>query len=156
MTTRPHVTHGNYQSYMVSGYNTWFSEMGYPELDILTFEDGEWSIIQYHRQPIVPTLTPWSHVLTKMRHIEPSWDICRKWAEQLDLEKRHVWEEQEKLEARARQELAAEERHAKDFTDRAYTAIRSNPDLMNRIAKNGLGEMGLRQMARRIPNHHYR
>jgi len=156
MIPAPVMTEADYISYMVSPYNIWFRDLGYPELDIVEYEDGEWAIIQYLRSPVVPCLTPWNHVLTKLRHVEKSYWVCKKWAEQLDLEKRHVWEQQEASERRAREEQAFEDRRAEDWATQAFTSIRNNPGLMERIAKNGLGEIGLRQLARHIPNHHYR
>lgn len=150
------VTQANYVSYMVSPYNAWFRELGYPELDIQEYDDGEFAIIQYHRSPVVPALTPWSHVLTKLRHIEKSLDFCKRYSSQLDLEKRHVWDEQDKLERRAREDMRTEDEYAEDWANRAFKVIKGNPALYERIAKNGLKEMGLRRISRNIANHHFR
>jgi hypothetical protein len=130
--------------------------MGYPELDIVQYRDGEWAIIQYMRSPVVPCLTPWQVVLSKMRHVEKTYSVMHKYASQLDIEKRSVWANQERIEKKAKDDLAREERHANDIADRQFKVIKGNSALMERIAKNGLGEMGLRQLAKRIPNHHYR
>lgn len=150
------VTASNYVSHMVSPFNQWFQHFGYPELDVVQYEDGEWAIIQFHRSPVVPALTPWSPVLTKMRHVELTPWVCQKYANQLDLEKRHVWDEQEKLELRARHQQAAEDAHAEDIASRMHKAITQNPALMERIARKGMKEINLRRLAKHIPNHFYR
>lgn len=156
MYSSPRVTQAGYISYMVSPWNIWFRGMGYPRLDVLTYEDGEWSIIEYLRTPVVPDLTPWHHVLMNIRHTEISHDFCKKYVENLDLEKRYVWDEQDRIEERMRQELLREELHSIDFSNRAFAAIKQNPDLMERIAKNGIGEASLFNLSKRIPKQRFR
>lgn len=152
----PRVTAKNYVSYFVSPFHVWCREAGYPELDVVTFDDGEWELIQYHRSPVVPALTPWTTVLTKMRHVEISPWIIQKWAMNLDLERKHVWDELERNEKEAALEQQRTERHSEDIAERQFRSIRQNPALMERIARNGLREIGLMQMARHIPRHFYR
>lgn len=156
MFIEPRVTQENYVSYFVSKYNCWFASWGYPLLDINQYQDGSWEIIEFLRSPVVPCLTPWHRVLMDIRHVEinPWW--CKRYVENLDLEKRHVWDELERNEERQRQETFAEEIHAKDFTDRAFAAIKGNPDLMDRIARNGTGEIDLFKISKQIPNWRFR
>ncbi len=150
------VTTANYVSYFVSPYNVWFKDMGYPELDVIQYRDGEWHIIQHLRSPVVPALTPWQTVLSKLRHVEKTYSVMYRYANQLDIEKREVWANQERIEKKAREDLAREEKHAEDIATQQFKAIKGNDALMQRIAKNGLGEIGLRRLAKNIPNHFYR
>lgn len=154
--SEPRVTARNYVSYFVSPYHVWCREAGYPELDVVRYEDGEWALIQYHRSPVVPSLTPWTTVLTKMRHVELSPWVITKWAQNLDLERRHIWDELEAKEKAAAAEYEQNVRHGQDLADQQFKVIRGNPALMERIARNGLKEIGLFQMSRHIPKHFYR
>lgn len=152
----PKVTCENYVSYFVSPYNAWFKEWGYPLLDINRYEDGEFEIIQFHSVPLIPAEVQWSRVLMGFRNMEINPWMIKKYTENLDLERRHAWDELEKSEERARQQQLADELHVQDSAMRKFEAIRRNPDLMERIARNGIQEIGLRQLARHIPNHRYR
>lgn len=143
-------------SYFCSPYHVWCCELGYPELDVVEFKDGEKALIQYHRSPVIPALTPWNYVLTKIRNVDITPAFIKHYADKLNLENRHVWDEMDAKDKKLDEEQAARERHDKDIAERRYECIRGNDALMQRISRNGLGEMNLRQMARHIPNHHYR
>lgn len=155
-TCKAAVTTTNYQSYLVTPYNSWFRALGYPLLDVRRYEDGEWAIIQYLRSPVVPAVTPWNHVLTGLRHVDLSLSVCEKYANQLDVEKRHVWAEQERFEAEAIAEAERSERHTQMIAEKQHEAIVNNPGLMNRIARNGLHEINLFNIAKHAPLHHFR
>ena len=156
MFTSAKVTTNNYVSYMVTPYNAWFRSWGYPRLDLNIYDDGEWEIIEYLRSPVVPALTPWHRVLMDIRNTEINPWFCKKYVENLDVEKQHVWDELDRNEERHRQALYAEELHATDFAERAFKAIKQNPELMERIAKNGLGEIDLFKLSKHIPNQRFR
>jgi hypothetical protein len=141
---------------MVTPYNLVFKEMGYPELDLKEWDDGEFAIIQYHQRPIIPCLTRWSYVLTGLRNVERSYGFFRKWTEQLDLEKRFIWAEEERKQEELRKTIEYEDRRSELKTELAFKAIRQNPDLMERIAEKGLDQLQLRQISRHIPNHRFR
>lgn len=145
------ITARNYVSYLVTPWNAWFKEMGYPELDVVTFGDGERAIIEYLKAPVVPAQTPWNYVLTKLRNMDLGYDYLKAWADQLCLEKRHVWEEAKAREENAVQELLERDRRGEDFINRAHKVISKNPALMERIAKNGAGELSLKSLWRHIP-----
>ncbi len=140
-----------YPSSMVSEYWGWFREMGYPELDIVSYPDGEWAIIEYLNRPIIPSLTKWNFVLSGIRNQEKSYEWVKSWCDQLALDKRHVWERQEEFEKAAIRRQEEEERRAQDFADRAHLAITQNADLMERIAKGGLREMDPLRILNNIP-----
>ncbi len=133
--------YADYPSSMVSPYYCWTRDMGYEMLDVIEYPDGEKALIQYFHKPIIPCLTKWGFVLTKIRNQELTYDWIKAWAEQLDLERRVVWERQDALEKEAIRRQEEEERRAQDFANRAHFAVVNNADLMERIAKRGLGEM---------------
>lgn len=133
--------YADYPSSMVSRYYCWTRDMGYEMLDVVEYPDGEKALIQYFQKPIIPSLTKWGFVLTKIRNQELTYDWIKAWAEQLDLERRVVWERQAAVEKEAIRRQDEEERRAQDFANRAHFSIINNPDLMERIGKRGLGEM---------------
>ncbi len=135
---------------MVSPYYCWLKDMGYPELDVLQYPDGEWCLIQYLNTPIVPALTRWNFVLKGIRHTEISPEFIKKYAHQLDIEKHTVWEEQAKIERKMLEESMYEDRRSEDRCEQWFKGIRNNPDLMERIARNGLRELDPRRMLNTI------
>lgn len=145
--------HRDYPSKMVSDYYCWFKDMGYPELDLVRYPDGEWAIIQYMQTPLIPCMTKWNFVLKGIRNTEITHDFVKKYAEQLDIEKRTVWEEQDKLDRIAREETAYEERRSEDMANQWLKGIRNNDALMERIARNGLRELDPRRMLNHIPRY---
>lgn len=138
---------------MCSDHYVWFWDMGYKELDLRRYEDGEYAIIQYLNTPIIPSLTRWNFVLKGIRNTEITYDFCKKYAEQLDLEKHTVWEEDAKAMRRHREQTEFEERRANDMADQWLKGIVNNPDLMERIAKNGFKELDPRRMMNQIPRY---
>lgn len=139
-------------SYICSKYHPWFRSMNYPQLDIHKYDDGEWALIEYYRTPVVPCLTPWRAVLSGLRHIEISRGFVEKYIAETDLTRKQAWAKHEADTQRMLEEKDALERAAYDRVDAAHNVIRHNPDLMDRIAKHGLGEMNLDKIARHVPD----
>ncbi len=145
--------HRDYPSTMVSDYYCWFKDMGYPELDIVRYPDGEWAIIQYYNTPIIPSMTKWNFVLKGIRNTELNYGFVKTYAEKLDIEKRTIWEEQAKCERKMYEESEYEERRAQDRADHFVKGVRGCDDLMQRVAKNGLKELDPRRMLNNIPRY---
>jgi hypothetical protein len=129
--------------------------LGYPELDILEYSDGSWDIIQYYQSPTVPCLTQWQMVLGTFKNVEKSFALCQKYAQELDIERKQFWAREEAATKAVEDEWQARERHAEDSAELATQAVVRNPNLMNRIGKNGLKEMDLTSIARHIPRSEY-
>ncbi len=147
----PGLSRHNYMSYIQSPWHPWFIDMGYPELDILQYEDGEWWIVQYYNAPIIPCLTKWQTVLGPMRNLDISYGFCERYAKALDLNrKEYLAKEMAKSQA-AEDEWEKTEQHAEDSATRATKAITQNPNLMERIASKGFGEMNLDSIAKHVP-----
>lgn len=125
--------------------------MGYPELDVLKYEDGEWWIIQFYNSPVIPSLTKWQTVLGPMRNVDLSYGFCHRWALALDAHRKEYLAKEFAKSQEADDEWEATERHAEDSAQRAATAIIRNPGLMERISRNGLKEMDLRSIAKYVP-----
>jgi hypothetical protein len=140
-------------STMVSRYHRWFRELGYPLLDVQEYPDGEWSIIQYMKTPIIPSLTQWNHVLTGLRNIEISRGFVENYVNALDTQKKLFWDMEEFKSAQVEMEGDAKEAHAEALADRCTAAVTRNPAMMDRIAKNGVGEINLAKIARHIPKY---
>lgn len=151
ITCRPVITRANYVSSFFSGYNNWFRQLGHPLLDIIRYDDGEWSIIQCQTSPIIPCLTKWNHILTGLRNIEISTGFVEKYVQIIDLAKDEFWDNENAKTQRMEDEKDLMEENALDKVDRAHKAIINNPDLMNRIGKFGLGQMDLHNIIPNIP-----
>lgn len=141
----------NYISYLQSPWHVVFQEMGYPELDVLRYEDGEWWIVQYYNAPTVPCLTRWQTVLGPMRNLDISYGFLYRWAQALNLQRKEYLEKEFAKSKAAEDEWENTERHAEDSASRAAAAITQNPALMERISRNGLKEMDLSSIAKHIP-----
>jgi hypothetical protein len=149
--SEPGIRSAGYISYFQSPWHVWFREMGYPQLDINRFKDGEWEIIEYHSSPVVPALTKYHTVLSGLRNIEITKSFVEKYVAQLDVTKRAFWEREEAKSRKADEDAQAKDRHADEFATRASHAIVQNPDLMERIATKGIGEMDITKIASHIP-----
>ncbi len=136
---------------MYSKYHKWFVELGYPQLDIVEYEDGEWSIIEYLRSPVIPAQTQWNCILSGMRNIIPSYSFCEKYVQMLDTQKRYYWDMEELKSKKAEMSAEDVEKHGEELAERAHFVATHNPFLMERIAKNGMQELDLRNIAKHIP-----
>jgi hypothetical protein len=138
-------------SYACSKYHDWFRELGYDRLDILEYPDGEWAIIEFETVPVIPSLTKWKTVLSRLRHIEITRGFVEKYLSKIDNRRKEFWDIERSRTHAVFAEQEAKERAGKDRAERAYHAMRQNPDLMNRIARNGLHEMNLDNIVKHIP-----
>jgi len=138
-------------SYANSDYYHWFVELGYPQLDIVVFEDGEWAIREFYSCPIVPSMTQWKYVLQGMRHIEITKSFVEKWCHRLDLTRKEMWDLEEAKTAKVEADHAAVEVHREEFANAALNIIKKNDDLVERVAKNGPQEINLDKIAKHIP-----
>lgn len=148
--SEPGVTSGAYISYLPSKYHVWFREMGYPLLDVLEYDDGEWSIIQYFRTPVVPALTQFQHVLRGIRNTEISPGFIKKYVEQLDPMRSSFWDRENAKTREVYDEAARVEQHAEETAEQLTKNFMANPDLMARVAKNGFGELSPTKIMRHI------
>lgn len=135
---------------MVSEWWRVCRDLGYPELDVRKYADGSWSIIQYFQTPIIPSLTKWQPVLMDIRHTEISPTFIKKKADELNLEKGHVWSEVDKNERRIRDEISFEEDRAEVIASKKLDIVKRTPGLMDRIARRGVKELDPRRMLQHI------
>lgn len=142
-----------YPSSMVSQYYTWFLELGYPQLDIEKYGDGSWSIIEYYNAPVVPSMTKYNLVLGPMENVDLSFSFVSSWIKKLDLRKKEYWEACEAKTKEMEEEKERLEAHAQDTAERAKNIIMGNEALVERIAKNGISEIGLDKIAKHVPRH---
>lgn len=143
----------SYPSSVVSKWYRWFVELGYPQLDIEKYEDGSWSIIEYYNAPIIPSLTRYNLVLGPMEHVDISFGFVSNWIKKLDLRRKEYWDECERKTKEMEQEKERLESHAQDTAERAKNIIMGNPDLVERVAKNGMHEINLENIRKHIPRH---
>lgn len=153
MTPRPTINLGNYVSYFFSKYNIWFRELGYPLLDVNELSDGEWGIIQCYTLPIIPCVTQWNWVLTGVRNREITYPFLQKWTAKLDLQKKELWDVEEAKTIAMEKEKDGLETHKQEMVSKAHKLITRNPELMNRIGKDGAKAFDLSEIRKNIPNY---
>jgi hypothetical protein len=136
---------------MVSKWYPMFCDMGYPQLDIVRYEDGEWAIIEYDNAPLLPSLTKFRHVLSKLRNVEITEGFVRNYVKQIDPRHRQFWDRENSATERMESEKLAQENHAHDLAEAAMKGLAKNEALKERIARNGIQEMSLERIARNIP-----
>jgi len=134
-----------------SEYYTWFQELGYPQLDLLRFEDGEWSIIELYNSPVIAAQTQWKHVLSGMRNVEISFGFIRKYVELLDITKEAYWDMELAKSRKVIAKTKEAERRRADLAKRAAAIISKHDHIKERVAKNGIREVLPWHIAKHIP-----
>lgn len=143
-------------SYMVSKWYPFFCRIGYPELDILQYDDGEWHVIQYFNAPIVPSLTRWQTILGPMRNVEIGYGFLEKYIKALDINQKEFWAREEAKTKAVEEEWERTQRHAEDMATRATAAFTRNPNVMERLARNGTNELNLQTLAKHVPKNAFK
>jgi hypothetical protein len=137
---------------MVSKYYPMFCALGYPQLDVVKYDDGEWSIIEYVNAPLVPSLTKWQHVLKGLRNIEITEGFIKKFVRQIDPKEKQFWEREQARTEHMEKEKEEQEKHAIESADRTANVLMKNEALKERFVKNGAIELDLSQLAKYIPS----
>jgi hypothetical protein len=133
-----------------------FVELGYPQLDRITYEDGSWAIREFYTQPIVPCLTQWRVIFSGFQNVEFNRSFVKRMIEMIDLERREFWIRMEEEEAeRAQAEESAINARA-DLHARAAKEICRNDALMERAAKQGPSAFSLDSILREMSPHQVR
>lgn len=147
----------------VSPYYRLFCDIGYPQLDLrftrvttdektgAGFETGEWNIYQMLHVPHFPSTALWKDVLTGIRNVEINRSNLKRLCDMVDPTKPQVWEREIKKTLAIEAEAEATERHRDDISTRMTAAITQNPDLVERIARNGIHEIDPAMIMRHIP-----
>jgi hypothetical protein len=136
-------------------YYAWCVEMGYPNIDIQQWADGEWAIIEFYNSSPLPSQTRWNFVLQDLRNIEISRGFVTRYVHQLDLHRKEAWDALDAKERKQTEEKAALDAHAEDTAERAKNIIMQTPTLVERIAKKGLKQMDLDKIAEHIPRNQF-
>ena len=134
-----------------SRYHKWFVDLGYPQLDIVEYQDGSWDIIEMLNSPVIPSLTKYNTILGNMKNIIPTLGFCEKYCKSLDVKRREFWVIEDRKSAEAETNSINKELRAVEMAEKASQAVLQNPSLMERIATNGMQEMNLDRIARHIP-----
>jgi len=133
-------------------YYQWFCDLGYPQCDLHVFESGEWAILEMINAPVVPSLTQWRWIAKGFRNIEPNQSRVKRILEQIDPRKRWIWELEEKRSQELEAQQNAREERAEELATEWTDSVVRNPDLMERIAKNGAEELLPHKIAENIPD----
>lgn len=133
---------GNYlESAMVSKDYRVFVELGYPQLDRIVYEDGEWAIIEYQNAPLVPSLTKWKRIYNGFRNMEFNESFAKKLIRQIDPQYPEFWANELK---KTKNMIAAKDAVDADnleWVEKTLPKILKNESLRNRLAKYGMREL---------------
>jgi hypothetical protein len=134
-------------SYLLYGDSTpntyygWCRGAGFSNVDVIDhrLDDGKWDLVEYYNAPIIPALTQWNYILIGITEplIKP---VIQKFLRDLDIHQKAYWAQQELEAKESERKRKAQEEAQDDAATRATGLIMGNPDLVNRIAKNGLQE----------------
>jgi hypothetical protein len=130
----------------VSRHYKMFCDLGYPQLDIFEWNDGEWAIGQYWNAPLVPSMTKFNYILTGLRNVEKSTSFVREYVDILDVTRHAYWHIEEEKSIAAEEQQDKKEKYIEDSAERKMQILRRSPHLMERIMKFGLKEMGFDRM----------
>lgn len=127
-----------------------FVKLGYNQLDIKRWDDGEWAIREFHRSPVVPSLTQWKYVLTGLRNIEISEGFIRRYLWQIDPRTKAFWEKDEadRVAEEARRDYYTNEKV--DRIMRLGKDLSKNEALMERARKQGPAAFDLENIGMQI------
>lgn len=136
---------------MYSKYHSLFSEMGFPQLDVIEYEDGEWAIIEYLSSTVIPSLCKWNVILSGLRHMEISRGFIENYL-RAQINERDCYRELDEIR-KARDVLSKEEvdERADRVATMATALVKRTPSVYERIAKNGLSALNLQNIAQHIP-----
>jgi hypothetical protein len=135
----------------VGPHYDWFCELGYPQCDLHIFATGEWAILEMMNAPLVPSLTQWRWIAKGFRNIEPQKSRVAKILDRINPQKQQLWDEEEERSKQAEAAINAREQRAEDVAEEWTQSIVRNPDLQERIAKNGIDEILPHKIAAHIP-----
>jgi hypothetical protein len=127
-------------------------DMGYPELDIKQFKDGEWAIREFYRSPVVPAHTPWKYVLKGLRNIEISESFIKKYLWQMDPRNAHFWKKHEDDTKAIDLEKTRAENDKADRYMQVGKQLAKNDSLMADAAVMGPAAFDLERIGRKIYN----
>jgi hypothetical protein len=137
-------------SAFVGPYYPMLVELGYPQLDIKKWDDGEWAILEMLNAPLCPSLTRFTYVLKKIRHMEITESNVKKMVHSIDPCRSEFWIREAEKSLGVELEHESSEAHKEDTMKGVYEAVTRNPALMDRIARFGASEMNPEKIALRI------
>lgn len=138
-------------SSFVGPYYEWFCDLGYPQCDLQVFKDGSWAILEMLNAPTVPSMTKFNWIAKGFRNADISKSRIKRILEQIDPRKQELWDRENKKSNDIEAENNARETFVQERIDYAMDGIRRNPDLMERVAKNGVQEIMPHNIAKHIP-----
>lgn len=133
-----------------SAYYSIFCENGYPMLDIIDGENGEWHIIEYLNAPTVPSLTKWAYVLTNIRNREKTWPSIKNLIENLDMYSDYFWSRLKKEEEEAYNRVDSIEQQRIAAAEKTAEALANNDWFREEYAKHGAEAFKLETLAKDI------
>lgn len=136
----------------VGPYYEWFCDLGYPQCDLQVFKDGSWAILEMHNAPLVPSLTKFNWIAKGFRNADITKSRIKRILEQIDPRKQWIWDIEREKTRQIDSEHESRETFVQERVEEAMDGIRRNPDLQERVAKNGIQEIMPHNIAKHIPD----
>jgi hypothetical protein len=125
-------------------------DLGYPQCDIVKYSDGEWAVIAYDNAPLCPSLTGFRVISSGIRNKEITHGLVSKLILESDPMRARLWEREEAKSKQIADEHEAARLHREETAGRAAEVMIRNDALMQRLAKNGIGELDMGAIASHI------
>jgi hypothetical protein len=135
---------------MVSEYYPIMQRIGYPQLDIKRFWDGEWAIKEYLNPPLVPSLTEWKYILKGLRNLPISEGFILDQIKSLDPQYTQFWIRELEKELAVEKNNEKNEQNRRESVEKTIQELLKNEALKERVAKFGIREMTPERIAYRI------
>lgn len=134
--------HANYaDSSFVGPHYPMFVKLGYNQLDIEVFDDGEWAVREMLSAPVVPSLTTWKYILKGLRNIEINSGTVGKLIHQIDPQYPEFWAREALKTKGILGEKNSRIEFENDWAEKMAPKILRNPGLMERISRFGMREL---------------
>lgn len=135
---------------MTSEHYPMMRRIGYPQLDIKQFWDGEWAIKEYINPPLIPSLTKWKYILTGLQNVPISESFVLNQVKSLDPQYSEFWIREIEKEMAVEANNKSVEKNRRQSAEKTIEALLKNDALKQRIAKYGIMEMTPERIAYRI------
>lgn len=149
------ITSANYKSAFFSDYHPWFVEMGYPRLDLCTYEDGSWGIIELQNGGLIPSEAVFLDVLTGIKNLEPNYSTIQRLVHSLDVYRDEYLDHELKKSKLVEEEWDYVNRRRTDLINKTAEVFAKNDHLKERIAKRGAKALDLIDMSRYVPRYRF-
>jgi hypothetical protein len=131
----------------VSQYWPMFRDLGFPQCDVVFYEDGEFSFIEYYNAPLIPSQTRFMHIAKGFRNIEFNESLIKRVLTKIDPRNPEFWADQILKSTKLEEEKAQKQEADEDWAQKTIPLLLKNDALKERVARYGASEISLDKIA---------